>query len=238
MIALAGGNGPVWQPLAVTLSLHAALLLALTMNWTSRSEVVVKPRPAPRFVEARLVDARSLQPKPKPKPRPAPPPAKPRPVAAKPKPAVAKPPSPPPEPIQPKPAEPPRLTAAERAAVARAELELALAEEDVLLEQAEDELLTASHTALIAEVVEANWSRPPSARNGMEAELVIRLIPTGEVVSVEVARSSGLAAFDRSAVVAVEKAGQFPELQKLPARVFEKDFRRLRLKFKPEDLRY
>ena len=42
----------------------------------------------------------------------------------------------------------------------------------------------------------------------------------------------------RSAVVAVEKAGQFPELQQLESRLFEKNFRRLRLKFKPEDLRY
>ena len=68
--------------------------------------------------------------------------------------------------------------------------------------------------------------------------MLIQLIPTGEVVSVTLASSSGNAAFDRSAVVAVEKAGQFPELQKLDSRLFEKNFRRLRLKFKPEDLRY
>ncbi len=62
--------------------------------------------------------------------------------------------------------------------------------------------------------------------------------PTGEVVSVSVLKSSGNTAFDRSAINAVEKAGSFPELQNLPSREFEKSFRRFRLLFRPEDLRY
>ena len=49
---------------------------------------------------------------------------------------------------------------------------------------------------------------------------------------------SGNSAFDRSAINAVEKAGSFPELQNLPTREFEKTFRRFRLLFRPEDLRY
>ena len=110
--------------------------------------------------------------------------------------------------------------------------------EDELLEAATDEQLTASYIALIARAVEENWSRPPSARNDMEAELLLQLIPTGEVVSVTLADSSGNAAFDRSAIMAVRKAERFPELQQLEARLFERNFRRLRLKFKPEDLRY
>ena len=40
------------------------------------------------------------------------------------------------------------------------------------------------------------------------------------------------------AVNAVEKAGSFPELSNLPTREFEKTFRRFRLLFRPEDLRY
>ena len=64
------------------------------------------------------------------------------------------------------------------------------------------------------------------------------MIPTGEVVSVQVVKSSGNAAFDRSAVNAVQKAGAFPELQKLPNAEFERQFRRFRLIFRPEDLRY
>ena len=122
--------------------------------------------------------------------------------------------------------------------LAQQELALALDAEDDLFEEASDEELALSYVSLIARTIEDNWSRPPSARNDMEAELILQLIPTGEVVSVSVSRGSGNLAFDRSAMNAVKKAERFPELQQLPARVFENNFRRLRLKFKPEDLRY
>ena len=98
--------------------------------------------------------------------------------------------------------------------------------------------MSASYAALIRDTVVNYWSRPPSARNGMEAMLAIQLVPTGEIVSVSVLRSSGSAAFDRSAINAVEKAGSFPELQNLPPREFEQTFRRFQLLFRPEDLRY
>ncbi len=235
MIALAPQGVIVWRPLAITVLLHAVLLFSLTMNWVSHSEVVVQPKRIPRYIQARLIDAESLKPKPKkrvaaPKVR-----NKPRPAAAKPKPRAV---TPKPKPVVVEPVEPVRPSAEERAAAARAELSMALQAEDILLEQASDQEVTQSYIALIAGVIEDNWSRPPSARNDMEAELVIQLIPTGEVVSVTVARSSGLPAFDRSAVMAVQKAGKFPELQQLPARLFNRNFRSLRLRFKPEDLRY
>ena len=72
----------------------------------------------------------------------------------------------------------------------------------------------------------------------MQAVLELQLIPTGEIVSVSVLESSGSVAFDRSAMNAVDKAGSFPELKNLPTREFEKTFRRFRLLFRPEDLRY
>jgi colicin import membrane protein len=80
-----------------------------------------------------------------------------------------------------------------------------------------------------------NWSRPPSARNGMQALLKVYLVPTGEVVNVVVVQSSGNDAFDRSAVQAVRKAQQF----EVPpdAREFERNFREFSVLFKPEDLR-
>jgi colicin import membrane protein len=98
--------------------------------------------------------------------------------------------------------------------------------------------MAASYAALIQRTVVNYWSRPPSARNGMEALLEVQLVPTGEIVNVTVLRSSGNTAFDRSAVNAVEKAGSFPELKNLPSREFEQTFRRFRLLFRPEDLRY
>ena len=133
------------------------------------------------------------------------------------------------------------MTAAELAELARAELSQAMATEEQ--EQQQQAAVTASEMAasyasLIQQTVVNYWSRPPSARNGMEVLLALQLIPTGEIVSVTVVKSSGNTPFDRSAINAVQKAERFPELQNLPSREFEKTFRRFRLLFRPEDLRY
>ena len=72
----------------------------------------------------------------------------------------------------------------------------------------------------------------------MVAVLSIQLVPTGEVVGVSVLQSSGNNAFDRSAMNAVERSARFPDVAKLEHAVFEDNFRRFQLIFKPEDLRY
>ncbi|MCV6603884.1 MAG: TonB C-terminal domain-containing protein, partial [Porticoccaceae bacterium] len=100
-----------------------------------------------------------------------------------------------------------------------------------------DEQVASSYLAIIQRRVSGNWSRPPSARLGMEAELIIQLVPTGRIASVRIVKSSGNAAFDQSVEQAVQKAESFPELKNLEARVFEKHFRNLRMVFRPEDLR-
>ena len=92
MILAMPARAIVWRPLAMTLLLHAALLFSLTLNWVSHNEVTVKPKHIPRYIEARLITAESLQPKKKPpkvvsKPRAT----KPRPAVAKPKPRVVSP---------------------------------------------------------------------------------------------------------------------------------------------------
>ncbi len=104
-------------------------------------------------------------------------------------------------------------------------------------QESKDEAQAMSYMGLIKQLVENNWSRPPSARNGMEVLLEIHLLPNGRIVQVDVVQSSGNSAFDRSAVIAVEKTEQIPELSELPNRVFERYYRRFRLLFKPEDLR-
>ena len=76
-------------PATVTLLLHAALLAALTMNWQSSQEPLVKP--APRHVKARIVSLEKSGAK----------------AAARPAAAAPKPPPPRPEPPKPKPAPPP-----------------------------------------------------------------------------------------------------------------------------------
>lgn len=88
----------------------------------------------------------------------------------------------------------------------------------------------------ITQAVAQNWSRPPSARSGMMVTLRITLLPGGELNDVNVFESSGNAAFDRAAVVAVQKAGRFvvPE----DSVKFDRYFRTLKLQFNPDDLMY
>lgn len=113
----------------------------------------------------------------------------------------------------------------------------ALAAEEAMLQAEAEAIQAQSYIAHIAALIEQHWSRPPSARRGMQCELSIQLIPTGEVISVTVVKGSGNAAFDRSAEQAVNKAGRFEVLKDVPPATFDRYFRQLRLRFNPQDLR-
>ncbi len=109
-----------------------------------------------------------------------------------------------------------------------------LEEQEYRLAVTDDEKAMAYVSQIQREIVE-NWSRPPSARNGMEALLRVFLVPTGEIVDVVLQDSSGNDAFDRSAILAVRKAERF----QVPgdSRQFERNFREFTVLFRPEDLR-
>ena len=92
-----------------------------------------------------------------------------------------------------------------------------------------------AYVAQIQRDIIQNWSRPPSARNGMQALLKVFLVPTGEIVDVVVQESSGNNAFDRSAMLAVNKTERF--LVPSESRQFERNFREFTILFRPMDLR-
>lgn len=221
-------------PLFLTLLIHGIGVALLIFGLPSANEQLLT-RPLPKFVNAELVVLEKPKPKPAPKPKPKPPEPKPKP---EPKPEPA--PKPKPDDSQQKKAEAERAEKQrQEAARERQSQELidALSEEDELLQSAEDANAASSYEAKIARAVSLAWSRPPSARNGMVVKLRIRLIPTGEVVDVQVIESSGDSAFDRSAVRAVQKVGGFPELSGVEYRVFKKYFETFIFEFRPEDLR-
>jgi len=115
--------------------------------------------------------------------------------------------------------------------------EEALAQEELALLEESYAMTAQSHMAAIAQRIEQKWSRPLSARKGMECELKIKLVPTGRVIDVAVVKSSGNSHFDRSAVQAVKQVEIFPEIQQMESEVFERYYRELKLLFRPEDLR-
>ena len=118
-----------------------------------------------------------------------------------------------------------------------AEWEETLAQAEAQLEAEEDERAANSFRQVIQKRLSENWSRPPSARRGMETQIRIRLVPTGRVVGLTIIKSSGDIAFDRSVEQAVRKVDQFVELQTMDSRLFELKFRSVDVAFSPEDLR-
>ncbi len=214
---------PISLFLAVLFSfiLHSLVIYFLVGKWgetTKPSKVI-----SPKYIQAKLVNLdNAVKPKPKKASKPKPKPKPKKASKSKPKP-------------KPKKVSKPKLQE-DREEIKRHVPDALEAEKQLALDQ-DNEKLTASYSAYIMERIEANWNRPPSARRGMEVALIIQLVPTGQVISTTMVKSSGSEAFDRSAQQAVHKVGRFERLQQLDAQVFEKNFRKLRLVFRPDDLR-
>ena len=115
------------------------------------------------------------------------------------------------------------------------ELSLGILNEQNARRAVTDDEKAMAYVAQIQRGIIQNWSRPPSARNGMQAILRVHLVPTGEVIDVKLEESSGNAAFDRSAVLAVRKSERF--VVPSEALRFERDFRVFTVLFRPDDLR-
>ncbi|HEX7081286.1 MAG TPA: cell envelope integrity protein TolA [Gammaproteobacteria bacterium] len=122
---------------------------------------------------------------------------------------------------------------AEEAARRQAELEAQLASELA----AEEERLQAmqsgeldEYTRLIQNRIEQNWFRPATARPGIDCEVHVTQIPSGEVISARVVRCNGDDAVVRSIEAAVLRASPLP-LPSNPA-LFE---RNLVIRFVPDE---
>jgi colicin import membrane protein len=140
--------------------------------------------------------------------------------------------------------------AAEKAAREQAAAEQALMEQ-LALEQAEAEIrrqeeaaraaeqaekaaqMRAEYQDLIRAQVASVWNYPPNVSAELEVEVRLVMVPTGEVISANVTRSSGNDALDRSVEQAIMKASPLPVPDDI--RVFEQNFRRLTMKFRPEN---
>ena len=95
--------------------------------------------------------------------------------------------------------------------------------------------LAAHFDELIKSRASEGWSRPPSARQEMVVELQISISPDGTVTSVDIAKTSGDLAFDKSAVAAVKNIGRLTEMQEMkPMEISQ--FKSFKMKFTPEDL--
>ena len=226
-------------PMALALLLHCGIFALLLQNWQPETDDLHLYEP--RAIEAKLIVMERPTPPPvaqsEPKPTPAPTPL---PASPKPKPEPAPTPAPPveqppkPDPEEERRAEEERERLDRLRELSEQSTQLALEEELADLRDAEADTETMTYAAAIREAIRDEWSRPPSARLGMQARMRVDLVPSGDLLSVVILESSGNAAFDRSAENAVRKVTRFDVPR--DNRLFEKHFRSFTLLFKPEDL--
>lgn len=88
------------------------------------------------------------------------------------------------------------------------------------------------HAMLIKDKINRNWRQPLGfSLGGLNCELDVKLLPTGEVVRVVILKTSGNLEFDRSAELAVFKASPLP----MPNdQDLAKEFRQFSFTFRPE----
>jgi colicin import membrane protein len=140
-----------------------------------------------------------------------------------------------------------KKTADNKAAEQLAEVQQALddlLDDEVAADIAEEDRITNGQAVsaavnYIRNEIRQRWVRPADARTGMIVELSIQLVPTGEIVNVEVLYrdASATDAFVASVNKAVLKVAKFDKLGELNVNIFDANFRNFTLKFKPEDLR-
>ena len=123
---------------------------------------------------------------------------------------------------------------------AKEEIETVKVEKDLLLKQILGEEIKSSveeisyYSNLIRDQVIINWKQPSSAKKGMSAEILITLVPTGEIVQVKLTKTSGNQAFDSSTLNAIQKVSKFEGLD-MGRRLFDNNFRKFTLVFNPEN---
>lgn len=124
---------------------------------------------------------------------------------------------------------------AEAAAKAKADAERALQEqlaaESKAMADARTQDIISQYVGLIGEKVQRNWIQPPTSRAGLSCVVQVQLMPSGDVVTVQIVQGSGDAAFDRSVEAAVYRAAPLP-LPPDPG-MFE-NFRTVQFRFVPK----
>ena len=110
----------------------------------------------------------------------------------------------------------------------RKNLEDQIAETKFLNEKREVQL----RIALIQERINSIWKKPSLINKNIQAEFVINLAPSGEILSFDLISSSGEKVFDDSALAALSKIYFITEVIGLERKYFERNFRSFNLVFK------
>lgn len=234
-----GRDSDRWASIVFAVSLHVVIIAVLSVGWDM--SIYRLPTERPPAITAELI---ALEPQNKPEPRrqqnrrPTPRApvtnTQPEPVQAPPKPdLIEEPPEVDPEPI----VEVPQSRQMEDDLL----LDDLLESESDAFEALSDEEKKASQEAtiraLFAQKVGRYWSRPPSARNGMEVVIRLQFVPSGEIAGLTIVSPSTDPAFDRSAVSAIRRGAPYDFVMQFGQDFFNERLRNTTFVFRPEDLK-
>ncbi len=90
------------------------------------------------------------------------------------------------------------------------------------------------YLGLIKNAVSRHWTLPSADVSGLSCEVKVRIIPSGEVIDVQIIKSSGNLAFDRSVETAVYRAAPLP-VPSIESGLFD-EFREVIFSFEPRDI--
>ncbi|MDE1464945.1 energy transducer TonB [Spartinivicinus poritis] len=93
---------------------------------------------------------------------------------------------------------------------------------------------TASIAGEMQENILSNWSEPEGANRGLEVMIQTELDRNGRVLRMSVIESSGNMQFDKSAMNAIKRVGQFEEVKYVNDTTYSRNFKKLRFIFRPE----
>lgn len=197
----------------------------------TKPDIAIKSKPEPKLKPKPEPVKPKLEPvKPKPKPEPLPPRPKPKPEAVKPK----------PEPAKSMPDVRPRVDEMQtrmREELAREQNSLKVDRErlDIKNQLLRDQAAAQkgsldSYIGKIQSKVKGNWILPIDLKGNPVAVFVVIQLPTGEVLSAQLKKSSGNASFDSAVERAIVKSSPLPKPEK-----GELFFRELTLTFRPHD---
>lgn len=113
----------------------------------------------------------------------------------------------------------------------RKNLEDQIAETKLLNEKREVQI----RIALIQERINSIWKKPSLINKNIQAEFIINLAPSGEILSFDLISSSGEKVFDDSALAALSKIYFITEVIGLERKYFERNFRSFNLVFKSKN---
>jgi len=108
-----------------------------------------------------------------------------------------------------------------------------LLKEEILNSQTSEQNQVELFSSLIIQSLQSAWRKPMNIQNGLICDLRLTINRNGRVVNSNLIKSSGNIRFDNSALMAVERIETFNFFNRIPANIYQSNFRNIVITFNP-----